>query len=320
MSLSRETHPENSFTYDLARFIPFRDAEACARARAVTKEEMAHHPNPEFHIKIVEDPQNFYFAFALDIVERIQRARDEGRPFVAILPVGPVPQFTFVAKMINRLGISLAHVHTFNMDEYADQDGNTAPIHWEGSFQKAMWANFFGKIDPDLRMPESQIHFPTKEAIADYGKRIADRGGADVCYGGIGWCGHIAFWEAHLGDEFIRTNGTADMEAYRQAGPRCVELHPMTIMQNALHSFGGDWSWVPPKANTIGPAEILGAKHRSFWLDGDLGGGVSWQRFIARLVAHGPVSVHVPGSLLQTARTDYTLLGGVADNVEIHMA
>jgi glucosamine-6-phosphate deaminase len=94
----------------------------------------------------------------------------------------------------------------------------------------------------------------------------------------------------------------------------------MTIMQNALHSFGGDWSWVPPKANTIGPREILGSKHRSFWLDGDLGGGTSWQRFIARLVAHGPVSEFVPGSILQTAPTDYTILGGVADDVEIHMA
>ena len=55
-------------------------------------------------------------------------------------------------------------------------------------------------------------------------------------------------------------------------------------------------------------------------LDGDLGGGVSWQRFIARLVAHGPVSEFVPGSILQTAPTDYTILGGVADDVEIHMA
>src|SRR5262245_10555753 len=303
------------FEYDLAQFIPFRDAEACARVRAIPKSELAHHPNPDFHIKILDDPMKFYFAFALDIVERIQQARDEERTFTAILPVGPVPQFHFAAKMINALRLDLSHVHTFNMDEYADQDGNTAPIHWEGSFQKAMWANFFGKIDPALRMPESQIHFPTQEAIGDYGKRIADRGGADVCYGGIGWCGHIAFWEAHLGDEF-----GGDLDAYKQAGPRCVELHPMTIMQNALHSFGGDWSWVPPKANTIGPAEILGAKHRSFWLDGDLGGGVSWQRFIARLVAHGPVNTYVPGSILQTARTDYTILGNVAADVEIHMA
>ena len=92
-------------------------------------------------------------------------------------------------------------------------------------------------------------------------------------------------------------------------------------MQNALHSFGGDWSWVPPKANTIGPREILGARHRSFWLDGDIGGGVSWQRFIARLVAHGPVTESRPGlDPAATARTDYTILGGVADDVEIHMA
>ena len=56
------------------------------------------------------------------------------------------------------------------------------------------------------------------------------------------------------------------------------------------------------------------------WLDGDLGRGVSWQRFIARLVAHGPVNTYVPGSILQTAPTDYTILGNVADDVEIHMA
>lgn len=217
--------------------------------------------------------------------------------------------------MINRLRIPMKHVHTFNMDEYADEEGNTAPPDWEGSFQQAMWESFFLRIDPGLRPPENQIHFPTKDVIKHYGKMIADMGGADVCYGGIGWCGHIAFWEAHLGDEF-----GDDLEAYKRAGPRLVELHPMTIMQNALHSFGGDWSWVPPKANTIGPAEILGAKHRSFWLDGDLGGGVSWQRFIARLVAHGPVNTYVPGSILQLARTDYTLLGGVADNVQIHMS
>ena len=91
----------------------------------------------------------------------------------------------------------------------------------------------------------------------------------------------------------------------------------MTIMQNALHTFGGDWSWVPPKAASIGPREILSARHRSFWLDGDLGGGVSWQRFIARLVAHGPVNELVPGSILQETACDYHILGGVADDVTI---
>ena len=52
----------------------------------------------------------------------------------------------------------------------------------------------------------------------------------------------------------------------------------------------------------IGPKQVLDAKRRSFWLDGYLGGGVSWQRFIARLALHGPVTPLVPASLLQTKK------------------
>jgi len=109
---------------------------------------------------------------------------------------------------------------------------------------------------------------------------------------------------------------------WKKATAQIVELTPMTIMQNALHSFGGDWSWVPPMAASIAPADILGAKHRSFWLDGMCGPGtpMSWQRFIARLVAHGPVTRFVPGSILQTVPTDYTLLAGLADDVKIDMS
>ena len=304
-----------SFDYDLADFIAFKDKAACERVRSITRAELTSHPNPDFRIRVMDDADAFYRAFADDLVSRIRAARDEGRQFVAILPVGPMPQYALAAARINAERLSLAHVHTFNMDEYANHAGDTAPVTWPGSFQRAMRDRFFALLDPELRPPDAQVHFPTKEAIRDYSARIEALGGADVCYGGIGWCGHIAFWEPHLGAEF-----DGDLEAYMAAGPRLVELHPMTIMQNALHSFGGDWSWVPPKANTIGPREVLGARHRSFWLDGDLGGGVSWQRFIARLVAHGPVSEFVPGSILQTAATDYTLLGGVADDVEIHMA
>ena len=303
------------FEYDLADFIPFKDLAACERVRAITRARLTEHSNPDFRISVMNDAGAFYRAFADDLVSRIRAARDQGLQFVAILPVGPMPQYAIAAEMINRERLSLAHVHTFNMDEYANHAGDTAPSSWPGSFQRAMRERFLALIDEELRPSESQIHFPTKEAIGDYSARIEDLGGADVCYGGIGWCGHIAFWESHLGAEFA-----GDIEAYKAAGARHVVLNPITIMQNALHSFGGDWSWVPPCANTIGPKEILGARHRSFWLDGDLGGGISWQRFIARLVAHGPVSEFVPGSILQTARTDYTILGNVADDIEIHMA
>jgi glucosamine-6-phosphate deaminase len=305
----------DGFRYGLARFISFRDAVACARARRIPREALTRHANPDLEIQIVDDRGEFYRRFALDLVDRVRSARDAGRRLVVILPVGPLPQYPIAAGIINRDRLDLRHVHTFNMDEYANEEGETAPVSWPGSFQRAMWEHFFGRIDPELRMPESQIHFPTRGRLDGYADAISELGGADVCYGGIGWGGHVAFWEPQLGAEFA-----GDLDAYRRAGPRLVELHPMTIMQNALHSFGGDWSWVPPKANTIGPAQVLGARHRSFWLDGDLGGGVSWQRFIARLVLHGPVSEFVPGSLLQTAPSQVTLLGGVADDVQIRMS
>ena len=304
-----------AFEYDLAKFIPFRDAEACRRVRAITKQEITRHPNPDFQISVVEDPHELYLEFAWDIVRRIREKGQAGEPLVAIFPAGPVPQYAIAARIINEMRICCSHVHSFNMDEYADEDGHTAPADWPGSFQRVMMEQFWGKIDEDLRPPLDQIHFPTTEILADYGKMIDDMGGADVCFGGIGWCGHIAFWEAHLADEF-----DGDLDAFKLAGPRLVELNPMTIMQNALHSFSGDWSWVPPKANTIGPAQILGARYRSFWLDGYLGGGVSWQRFIARLVAHGPVTPYVPGSILQTAPGSFSILGGVADDVLIQMS
>ncbi len=305
-----------AFRYSPASFIPFRDEAACARVRAIRRQDLAKHPNPAFRIEVIDDKVQFYSRFAIDIVTRIRRAAEAGGKCVLILPVGPVPQYRIAAEMINRLGIGCRHLVTFNMDEYADDRGETAPADWEGSFATSMRQSFFQRIREDLRPPDRNVHFPTHRNIGDYHKLIEDEGGADCCYGGIGWCGHIAFWESHLGLEFGN-----DLKAYKAAHGRIVELNPMTIMQNALHTFGGDWSWVPPKAASIGPREILGARDRSFWLDGDCGiGGMSWQRFIARLAAHGPVNTLVPGSILQEANGGYHVLGSVADDVRIEFA
>ncbi len=309
----------SNFMPELAKFIDFRDKEECARVRAIKKEDITKHPNEWFKIRVIEEPEIFYGAFATDIVTRIVKAAEEGRKCVLILPVGPVPQYAIAAEIINRLRIDCKHVITFNMDEYADENGQTAPPDWEGSFATAMWQNLFGRIDPELRPKEENIHFPNTDNINSYSDMImeaTDGKGADCCYGGIGWCGHIAFWESHLGHNY------SSDEEWKQAKAQIVELHPMTIMQNALHSFGGDWSWVPPKAATIAPYDILNAQYRSFWLDGVCGPAttMSWQRFIARLVAHGPVTRFVPGSILQTVPTDYTILGVVAEDVKIEMS
>ena len=297
------------FSYQMAEFLEFRDMEVCRRVRAIKREDVTNTPSDKLKIRVIEDQTAFQFAYLMDIVAGIKRALDEGRKrYVLILPA-PIPNYAYVAKMINDLNIPCHHVHTFNMDEYADEDGNTAPRSWCGGFQYWMWHDLFGRIKPELRMPESQIHFPNTQNVNDYTKMIEDLGGADVCYGGVGWSGHIAFFEPHLGREFVN-----DIDGYLQQGTRIVDLHPITVMQNCLYAdagSAGDWSWVPPKAATIGPKDLANSKLVSFW-DGYGCGESIWQRFISRLAAHGPVTPLVPASILQVLNSELILSGSVA--------
>ncbi|KAK1184360.1 hypothetical protein B7755_043435 [Streptomyces sp. NBS 14/10] len=298
-----------TFPHALASFLPFQDKDACAAARAIPRSRFTAHRNPEFRIRISTDRDEQARNFADAIVDAIVKARAENRKCVLILPAGPMTQYVHAARRINSEKIDLKHLVTFNMDEYADEDGRTAPASWPGSFQYAMRKQFFDLIDPRLLPKPENVHFPSSDNIGHYSQLIQDAGDADVCFGGVGWSGHIAFWEPQLGFEF------GDLAEFAAAPARAVELHPMTIMQNALHSFSGDWSAVPPRAVTIGPRDILSARHRSFWLEGSYGPDGAYQRFIARLAAHGPVTPLVPASILQTVPTDYTVLSEIADDV-----
>jgi glucosamine-6-phosphate deaminase len=104
-------------------------------------------------------------------------------------------------------------------------------------------------------------------------------------------------------------------------GPRIVTLSPFTLAQNSLHgSFGysGDIALVPPKAATIGPAEVIAAKNRmdinSITVHGTT---TSWQRLMTRLVAHGPVTPLLPTSIHQLLRTDLYISETAAQDIEI---
>jgi hypothetical protein len=45
---------------------------------------------------------------------------------------------------------------------------------------------------------------------------------------------------------------------------------------------------------------------------------VSWQRFISRLAAHGPVTPLVPASILQVLKSELVLSGTVADDCDLN--
>ncbi len=300
------------FDYSPSKWVPCRDKKVLEKVRKIKRENIEKHPNPEFKIKVVKDDE-VEFIFVTDMFFRIKKASDEGKRAVLILP-NPNHGYIKLAHLINKFRVNCRHLYTFSMDEYADEDGNIAPESYPQGFLRSTKNYLYKNIEEDLRPPEEQIMGPTTENINDYGKMIADMGGADACYSGPGWTGHLAFIEPDA-PEF-----EAGLEEWKKMGPRIVTLSPFTIAQNSLHgSFGmsGDLALVPPKAATIGPAEVIGSKYR---LDmhalTTAGTMVSWQRLMTRLVLHGPVTPKIPESILQTLAADVIVSETAAQNIE----
>ncbi len=287
------------FNYKIADFVPYKNKVVLDKVRNMSGEELTKHPNPDFKIQIVTDPGSIWIA---DMVARIQKSDLLNQKCVMILP-NPCPVvYESVAKTINMLKINCRNLVVFTMDEWADENGNVAPIDFKAGFGYSQLKYFYGNIDPELRMPLENIHYPTTKNINDYSKMLHDEGDADICYSGPGWAGHIAFIDPCT-PEF-----SLELDEFLNQGARIVTLNPMTIMQNSLHGvFGqsGDIANVPPRAATIGPLDVKRAKARLECHALTTGGGFSsWQRMISRLILQGEVTPLVPASILQLMKTD----------------
>jgi glucosamine-6-phosphate deaminase len=300
------------FTYESSKWAPFRDRETCARVRKISREQIAHTESENLSVEVLPDG-DMAFRRVHDIFFRIKASDDEDKRLVLILPQ-PHPQYQKVAWLINKYRINCRNLFTFNMDEWADEDGNVAPPDYPNGFMYSQLNNFYNRIDEELRPPIEQLQGLTNENLASYGSMMEDLGGVDVCYGGIGWSGHIAFVDPGA-PEFA-----GDIDEFTDMGARIVTLNPFTLAQSSLDpDFGmsGDVSWIPPRAATIGPKEVLAARLRSSWNSFTIASTpVSWQRFTVRLALHGPVTSEVPASILQLAPTEVHLAESIAASIE----
>ena len=302
----------SDFKFNPSKWVPyFDDQDACQKVRDVKRKDIAKTSNPDLKVTVLKD-DDMAFMRVWDIFSRIREAAEKDEKLVLILPQ-PHPQYRKVAYLINKHRINCSKLYTFNMDEWADEGGNIAPETYPRGFMYAMLNNFYYTLDEDLRPPRDNIQGPSNKNIKDYGKMIEDLGGADVCYGGIGWSGHLAFIEPGS-KEFEGT-----FEEFKNMGPRLVTLSPFTIAQSCMDpDFGmsGDWAAVPPRAATIGPAQILGARQYCCWNSFTIGATpVSWQRFTVRFALHGPVTQKVPSTLLQVRGANVYLSETIAQDI-----
>ena len=207
-----------------------------------------------------------------EIANEIRKANGRKEKIAFILPVGPMGMYKWAVYFLKEWNVSCKNVYCFNMDEWADGDGNTMTA--EASFRYAMENAFYEPLG-ELTVPESQRNFATKENLPEYPKKIAalKKDGAKlVLVYGIGRMCHIAFWEPQFGSEF-----ESDAEWMKQPYRIGAKLHPLTIEQNAITSFRSRTSLVPCRANTIGPALMFAADYAIGGADGALSRGMQWQ-------------------------------------------
>ncbi|MEA3479997.1 MAG: glucosamine-6-phosphate isomerase [Bacteroidota bacterium] len=245
-----------------------------------------------FKICMYDTREEFFLAEALEYINAWQQA-GESNPTGICGPIGPTEQLPLVARLVNELNISLKNCHFWGMDEWV-VDGKEASIDFPLGFARADMELCFNRIRPELAMPKENLHFPAVD-ISEY---IESWNQARcVCMqGGQGEVKHWAFNDPPK-REGEYTDAPPPPGVYRKLGTRVVDLHPLTLMQNARTSGGGAVQNVPHQAITVGPLETWKAEKVSIWHPGyhDNPFGM---RLTALMISKGISDSSVPMSLL----------------------
>ena len=262
-------------------------------AARLTTEDLLQLSRPGFSVKIYDTLESFYTAEALEYVRVWQQSTD-GEPAGICGPIGPTEQLPLVAQIVNDLEIDVRSGHFWAMDEWYI-DGKEAPLDHPLSFAKADLELCFHRIDKRLRMPDKNLHFLRADNIEEY-SRSYDQFRCLLMQGGQGEVKHWAFNDP-LPREGKYEDEPPAPEEYRRLGARIVNLHPMTLIQNARTSGGGVVTGVPSQAISVGPVETWKSEKVSIWHAGTHDNPFG-QRLTAFMISKKIPDSAVPMSLL----------------------
>jgi glucosamine-6-phosphate deaminase len=263
---------------------------ACLTPRDVEKLS-----RPGFRVVFYDTLEDFYLAEALEYITAWKQSTADS-PVGICGPIGPTEQLPLVARLVKELGIDVRHGHFWGMDEWFDEaTGREVPVTHPLSFERADREMCFHRIPKKLRMPDAHLHFPKADTSAykasyDAGVRCA------VMQGGQGDVKHWAFNDPLPRRGKYKSTPPTPAE-YRQLATRVVDLHPLTIAQNARTSGGGNIAMVPTRAVTVGPVETWKAEKVSIWQAGTHDNPFG-QRLTAFLISKRLATSCVPMSLL----------------------
>jgi glucosamine-6-phosphate deaminase len=259
---------------------------------ALTPEKMLQLSRPGFKVVFYDTLEDFYLAEALEYITAWKQSTPDN-PVGICGPIGPTEQLPLVARLVNELGISLKSAHFWGMDEWFLDGREVAPDH-PLSFEKADRELCFNRIKKELVMPDENLHFPKADTEAY--RKSWDGVRCAVMQGGQGDIKHWAFNDPPKREGRYK-NEPPTPEEYRKLSTRVVDLHPITIAQNARTSGGGNITLVPTKAITVGPVETWQSEKVSIWHAGTHDNAFG-QRLTTFMISKGIADTSVPMSLL----------------------
>jgi glucosamine-6-phosphate deaminase len=268
------------------------DRDLLDDAAKLTENDLLNLGREGFAVKFYDTLEDFYLAEALEYIYAWKQATEE-RPAGICGPIGPTEQLPLVARLVNELEIDLRHAHFWGMDEWVI-DGKEVDESFPLSFARADKELCFHRIYPNLRMPEANLHFPKADS-RDYMESWQDAR-CVIMQGGQGEVKHWAFNDPPK-REGKYVDDPPPATEYRKLTTRVVDLHPITMIQNARTSGGGVVQNVPDQAVTVGPVETWKAEKVSIWHAGNHDNPFGL-RLTTLMVSKRLVDTSVPMSLL----------------------
>ena len=269
------------------------DKEILDDAARLKPKDLLQLSRPGFTVKFYDTVEEFYAAEALEYIVAWQQATPDN-PAGICGPIGPTEQLPLVARLVNDLNLNIGSGHFWGMDEWF-LHGKEAPPSHPLSFEKADRELCFNRIRKDLVMPDANLHFP-KADLADYRKTWETGVRCAVMQGGQGDVKHWAFNDPPRRVGKFKNSPPSPAE-YRRLATRVVDLHPLTIAQNARTSGGGNISMVPTQAISVGPIETWKSEKVSIWQAGSHDNPFG-QRLTCLMIARKLPDAAVPMSLL----------------------
>ena len=268
------------------------DSQILQDAATLDEKGLRQLSRPGFQVHFYETLEELYLAEALEYVAAFRKSTADS-PAGICGPIGPTEQLPLVARIINDLQLDVREGHFWGMDEWVI-DGKPVGTDHPLSFKKADLELCFNRIDPKLRMPENHLHFPVGDLSAY--SRSFDQVRCLVMQGGQGEVKHWAFNDPPKREGAYRDAPPSPAE-YRKLAARITDLHPMTVIQNARTSGGGQVALVPTQAATVGPVETWKSERVSIWHPGmhDYPFGI---RLTALMISKRIPDAAVPISLL----------------------